>query len=180
MSARKDPMANKQSSTSRSTWLRHSSRSTPKPERLADIAKEFPIEAWLASPSIRPLLENALVQWVHWTAEKLMPSGKEHNVSDRAAADTFEWARALGDTLSRAAPLIDETLMARLIGPFLVEGDAALAVLARFTDRLVCRHVLDASAVTAGTQKLLDTCLDRLLDDRTFQARCTAMTCHRW
>lgn len=136
---------------------------------VADIAKEFPIEAWLASPRIRPLLENALEQWVQWTAEKLMPSGKGHNGRDRAAADTFEWARALGDILSRVAPLINETLMARLIGPFLVEGDAALAVLARFTDRLVCRHVLDAATVAPGTLKLLDACLDRVLADRAFQ-----------
>lgn len=138
-------------------------------KEVAGIAKEFPIEAWLASAHIRPLLENALEQWVQWTAEKLMPSGKEHNVSDRAATDTFEWSRALGDTLSRVAPLMDETLMARLIGPFMAEGDGALAVLARFTDRLVCRHVLDAAIVAPGTLKLLDACLDRLLADRVFQ-----------
>lgn len=138
-------------------------------KEMADLAKEFPIEAWMASPCIRPLLENALEQWVQWTAEKLMPSGKEHNVSDRAATDTFEWARALGDTLSRVAPLINDTVMARLIRPFLAEGDAALTVLARFTDHLVCRQVLDAATVEPGTLKLLDACLDRLVDDRVFQ-----------
>lgn len=136
---------------------------------VADFAKVFPIEAWLAEARIRPLLENALEQWVQWTVEKLMPSGKEHNVSDRAAADDFEWARALGDVLSRVAPLIDETLMARLIGPFLVEGDPALRVLARFTDRLVCRQILDAAKVASGTLTLLEACLDRLLADRAFQ-----------
>lgn len=138
-------------------------------KEVAGLAGEFPLEAWLHSPRTRPFLESALEQWVCWTAEKLMPAGKEHNVSDRAAADTLEWSRALGDMLARVAPLLDKALMARLIAPFLVEGDAALAVLARFTDRLVCRHVLDAAVIPDGTIDLLRVCLERVLQDRVFR-----------
>lgn len=138
-------------------------------KEVADLAGEFPLEAWLHSSRTCSLLESALEQWVRWTGEKLMPAGKEHNVSDRAAADTLEWSRALGDMLARVAPLLDKSLMARLIAPFLVEGDAALAVLARFTDRLVCRHVLDAAVIPDGAIELLEVCLERALQDRVFR-----------
>ncbi len=136
---------------------------------VAKIVNDFPIETWLASPHMRPLFEKALEQWVRWTAEKLMPSGKEHNVSDRASADIFEWARALGGILSRVSPLLDDAFMRHVLAPFLVDGDAALAVLARFTDHMVCRHVFDAAIVPVGTVGLLDACLDRFLRDRTFE-----------
>jgi hypothetical protein len=58
-----------------------------------------------------------------------------------------------------------------LIKPFLADDEEALSVLARFADRTVCRHIFDAATIPENTIPLLDDCVSRVLQDRTFKPK---------
>ncbi len=99
-----------------------------------------------------------------------MPSWQTDKRSDKKRTDLFEWNTALGDLLARVVPFVSlDVARNTLIKPFLAEDDEALSVLARFANRLVLRHVCDAPTIPASAIPLLDDCVSRVLDDRTFE-----------
>jgi hypothetical protein len=127
---------------------------------------KMPLEAWMASDSVRPLLEPLLLDLVNWMTESLMKR------SDKKRTDLLEWNGTLGDLLARVVPFVSLD-MARntLIKPFLADDEEALSVLARFADMVVRRHVFDAAIIPANAIPLLDDCVSRVLDDRTFKPK---------
>jgi hypothetical protein len=134
----------------------------------AGLLSEFPVEAWCQSPQLKELFRLALKQWVAWTAEKVMPPWSDHR-QDRRVAETMEWAHALGDLVARAAPFFElEFVREVLLRPFLSKDEEGLLFLAPFGTAIVCRHVLDAPVVPAGTFELLDACVERVFIDRAF------------
>jgi hypothetical protein len=133
---------------------------------------KMPLEAWMASGTLRPLLEPLLFDFVKWTAESLMPSWQTKKRSDKKRTDLFEWNWSLGDLLARAAPFVPLNVARNeLFKPFLADDEEALSVLARFADRSVCRHVFDAATIPQNIIPLLDDCVSRVLQDRTFKPK---------
>jgi hypothetical protein len=131
---------------------------------------KMPLEAWMASDAYRPLLGPLLLDLVNWTTDSLMPSWQMEKHSDKKRTDLFEWNRSLGDLLARVVPFVSlDVARNTLIKPFLADDEAALSVLARFTDMVVRRHVCDAATIPANAIPLLDDCVSRVLDDRTFK-----------
>lgn len=137
----------------------------------ANLLAKMPFEAWMASDAYRPLCEPLLLDLVNWTAESLMPSWQTEKTSDKKRSDLFEWNRKLGDLLARVIPFVSlDVVRNTLIKPFLADDEEALAVLARFADMVVRRHVFDAAMIPANAIPLLDDCVSRVLSDRTFKA----------
>ena len=126
----------------------------------------------MASDTFRPLLEPLLVDLVKWTAESIMPSWRTKKRSDKKRTDLFEWNRSLGDLLARVAPFIAlDVARNGFIKPFLEDDEEALSVLARFADMAVRLHVFDAATIPANIIPLLDDCVSRVLQDRTFKPK---------
>jgi hypothetical protein len=133
---------------------------------------KMPLEAWMAFDTFRPLLEPLLLDLVNWTAESLMPSWQTKKRSDKKRTDLFEWNRSLGDLLARVVPFVAlDVARTTLIKPFLADDEEALSVLARFADMAVRRHVFDAATIPANVIPLLDDCVSRVLQDRTFKPK---------
>lgn len=131
---------------------------------------KMPLEAWMASDIYRPLVEPLLHDLVTWTAESIMPSWRTEKDSDKRRTELFEWDRTLGDLLSRVIPFVSlDTARNTLIKPFMADDEDALSVIARFADRVVCRHVFDAETIPANAIPLLDDYVGRVVNDRTFK-----------
>jgi hypothetical protein len=131
---------------------------------------KMPLEAWMASDTYRPLLEPLLFDLVNWTTESLMPSWQTEKHSDRERTHLFEWNKVLGDLLARVVPFVSlEVARNTLIERFLANDEEALSVLARFADGIVLRHICDAGTIPANAIPLLDDCVSRVLNDRTFE-----------
>ena len=134
----------------------------------ASVFQHLPLEAWCQSDIYRPLLQRALKQFVAWTSERLMPSGRERGPDDDLAR-MIQWTRLLGDLLARAAPYYETEMVRReFLTPFLTDDENGLLVLAPFADRTVVRHVLDASTIPSNTFDLLNDCVERVVRDRVF------------
>jgi hypothetical protein len=127
----------------------------------------------MASGAHRSHTEAMLLDLVAWTAESLLPSWRDtmkKGRSDDKRSDLHEWSAAFGDVLARAAPLVTlDVARNSLLAPFLVEDEEALAIIASFADKLVCRHVFDAAVIPANAIPLLEDCVTRVLNDRIFQ-----------
>ena len=133
---------------------------------------KMPFEAWIASDTFRPLLEPLLFDLVRWTAESLMPSWQTEKRSDKKRTDLFEWNSSLGYLLARVAPFVWlDVARNELIKPFLADDEEAFSVLARFADMAVRRHVFDAATIPQNIITLLDDCVSRVLQDRTFKPK---------
>ncbi|MDE2166775.1 MAG: hypothetical protein KGJ66_10630 [Alphaproteobacteria bacterium] len=131
---------------------------------------KMPIEAWMTSDAYRLLLEPLLFDLVKWTSESLMPLWQAEKPSDKKRTDLFEWNRTLGDLLARVVPFVPLNVARNiLVKPFLVDDEEALSVLARFADMIVRRHICDAATIPANAIPLLDDCVSRVLNDRTFK-----------
>ena len=138
----------------------------------AKLLPKCPLEAWMASKTYRPLVEPLLFALVNWTTESLMPSWQTEKRSDRRRTDLFEWNRTLGDLLARVVPFVAlDVARNTLIKPFLADDEETLSVLARFADRSVTRHVFDAATIPANIVPLLDDCVSRVLQDRSFKPK---------
>ncbi len=139
----------------------------------AKLFAKMPLESWLVSESYRPHMEAMLFDLVAWTKESLVPSWRAKSKKDRnddRRSDLHEWSAEFGDVLARTAPLVTlDAARNSLIGPFLIEEEEALSVLASFADKTVRRHVFDAAVIPANTITLLDDCVTRLINDRVFQ-----------
>jgi hypothetical protein len=127
---------------------------------------------WCQSDAYRPKIQALLAQLAQWTSDRLMPSW--HDDKSRRDKETylFEWDRALGSMMARAAPFLDlEWMRKNLVQPFLVEDEEALRVLAAFAENVVLRHVIDAPSVPLNAFPLLDDCVARVIGDRMFRPK---------
>ncbi len=132
----------------------------------------FPIEAWCESETYRPMFAKTLKELCAWTAERLMPSWQtgRRRRSDRTGTHLIEWNGVLGDVLARAAPFFEAQRLRRdFLGPFLVNDEEGLEVLASFVHMTVIRHVIDAPTIPGNTFELLGDVVDRVIADPVFQ-----------
>ena len=58
-----------------------------------------------------------------------------------------------------------------LVKPFLADDEEALSVFARFADMAVRRHVFDAPTIPQNIITLLDDCVSRVIQDRSFKPK---------
>ena len=138
----------------------------------AKLLPKFPLEAWMASDSVRPLLEPLLLELVKWTSESNVPSWRTKKRRAEKRTDLFEWNRSLGDLLARIAPFVSlDAARNAFIKPFLADDEEALSVLARFADCTVRRYILDAPTIPENTIPLLDDCVSRVLQDDSFRPK---------
>ena len=136
------------------------------------IFKQFPIDRWCESNTFSPLFASAIEQMVDWTAERIMPSWRDPKDRKDRGTNLYEWLSYLGDMIARAVPFYGEQwIRNHLLSPFLPHDDGALHVIANFTDMTIRRHVLDAKDIPEGVFGLLDTCLDRVIGDPTFDPK---------
>jgi hypothetical protein len=141
-------------------------------QKASKLLTKMPLEAWMASDTYRPLLVPSLLDLVNWTTESLMPSWQKEKRSDSKRTDLFEWNRGLGYLLAKVAPFVPLDVMRNeLIKPFLADDEEALSVLARFADKAIRRYVFDAATIPENIMPLLDDCVSRVLQDRTFKPK---------
>ncbi|QTB99413.1 ATP-binding protein [Alcaligenes sp. SORT26] len=140
------------------------------PRRAEKHLGDFPIEKWCTSDETKPLVLALVKSLVNWTILRMNPPKGMEQRRD-CASDLIGWDNALGDVLARAAPFFDLAVIeGQLLAPFLQNHDNnSLNVIAAFTDRLVTRHVLDATKIPAGTFELLGLCADHVISDSTFR-----------
>lgn len=141
------------------------------PQFAAKVFLMFPMETWCQSAIFKPMFTDALLQWVHWTSERLLPSWQDNDGRRRRnqSTDLFEWKDALGDIIARVAPFYElGWVHDQLLRPFLGDDEESLDIVAQFADRTVCRHVLDAPEIPSNSIPLLEICADRVLADSTF------------
>ena len=135
---------------------------------------KMPLEAWMSSDTYRPLFEPFLLSLVAWTTESIMPSWQagDDRQRDSRRTDLLEWNRTHADLVARAVPFVSlDVARNSFVKPFLPDNEDALCVLANFADKLVLRHICDADAIPANAIPLLDDCVSRVLEDRTFNPK---------
>jgi hypothetical protein len=138
----------------------------------AKLMAKLPLEVWMVSDIVRPLLEPLLLDLVKWTSDSIMPPWQTKRHSDKKRTDLFEWNRSLGDILARVAPFVSlDAARSTFIKPFLADDEEALSVLARFADMAARRHVFDAATIPANVIPLLDDCVSRVLRDESFRPK---------
>jgi hypothetical protein len=129
----------------------------------------FPIEEWCRSDVYRSKIQSLLVDLARWTAERLMPPWDDGKSRRDKETHLFEWDRTLGTILARALPFFDlQWVREHFFKPFSPDDEEALRVLAQFAESIVNRHVLDAKDIPNNALPLLDDCVQRVIDDRTF------------
>ena len=139
-------------------------------QSVAGIFRHLPIEPWCESDAIRPELRTTLKEFVVWTSERLMLSSRERRRRrGGTVVDLIPWMSCLGGLLGRAAPRFETEVVRNIIlGPFLCDDEDALSVIGAFARSTVARHVLDAETIPSQVFELLDICVDRVVNDRTF------------
>jgi hypothetical protein len=138
----------------------------------AKIFIDFPIEVWCQSSTYRPLWQAALSSLVTWTAERLMPTWHDRTKRRDRPTDLFEWDATFGDLLARSASFFETSWVRQhFLAPFIADDENALRVLAKFAEKTVTRHVLDAVQVPANTLDLLIDCVGRVIRDRMFDPK---------
>jgi hypothetical protein len=138
----------------------------------AKLLPKFPLEAWMTSDTVRPLLEPLLLDLAKWTSESNMPSWQTKKRRADKRTDLFEWNRSLGDLLARVAPFVSlDAARSAFIKPFLADDEEALSVLASFVDSVVRRHIFDAPTIPENAIPLLDDCVSRVLRDGSFRPK---------
>jgi hypothetical protein len=133
---------------------------------------KMPLEAWMRSDTYRPLFEPFLLDLVKWTTESLMPSWQteEDRRRDNRHTELLEWNRTLANLMAQAVPFVSlDVARDTFVKPFLPDDEDALSVLANFADKVVLRHVYDAQTIPANVIPLLDDCVSRVVQDRTFK-----------
>lgn len=133
---------------------------------------KMPLEAWIRSDNYRPLFEPFLVDLVKWTTESLMPSWQTDGDRrrDNRHTELLEWNKTLADLMVRAVPFVSlDVARDTFVKPFLAIDEGALSVLANFADKVVLRHVCDAQTILANVIPLLDDCVSRIVQNRTFK-----------
>ncbi|MCS4251015.1 NACHT domain-containing NTPase [Pseudomonas sp. BIGb0164] len=136
------------------------------------ILAKLPIEAWMVSDVYRPLLVPLILDLVNWTSEKINPVWRAAKRGSDGDADLFEWNRVFGDILARSAPFfaLDQARNELLI-PFMADDENSLAIITRFADMAVRRHICDANQIPETIIPLLDDCVSRVLGDETFNPK---------
>ncbi|MGX9443834.1 NACHT domain-containing protein [Nitrobacteraceae bacterium UC4446_H13] len=133
---------------------------------------KMPIEEWMGVEPYRSLFEPFLHNLVKWTTESIMPSWQteDDRRRDNRHTELLEWNRALADLMARAVPFVSlDVARDTFVKPFLPDDEDALSVLANFADKVVLRHVCDAQTIPANVIPLLDDCVSRVVQDRTFK-----------
>ncbi|PLY14975.1 MAG: ATP-binding protein [Sedimenticola sp.] len=139
-------------------------------KQAAEVLQRIPLDEVLNS-SAKSVLLDFLASVLDWTNQKNAPPWLKPGRRDRSATQIFEWTHTLGSRLGHVAglmPLAD--FQARFLDPILeLEGDNCWSLLSPFTSTFVCAYVYDAPVVPVDTVAILDLCLARLLQDRSFK-----------
>lgn len=135
----------------------------------AKLFAHFPLEEWCKSDVYREKTGEFLAELARWTAERLMPVWHDSKKRRDKQTDLFHWDHALGKMFARVVPFFDVGWMREnFIKPFSKADEEALRVLAEFADTTVTRHILDAENVSPNALAVLDDCVQRVINDRTF------------
>lgn len=133
-----------------------------------DLIPHFPIESWAVSAEHLSALLAYADELVRWTADRLFPSWEDRRDRDRAAANFYEWMSALAIFVARMAILVPNGY-ARFIDPMTKHEDrVVLTFLSDVTDAITKRYIYDAAAVSEEALSLLGACMDRMLEEDTF------------
>ena len=137
-------------------------------QHAAEILQRVPVAAIMAS-SGRAHFIDALESFVCWTLDTINPIWRTEQRRSRERGDTYlyEWERQLGQMVARTAPYLSAgEVHERLLRPILAQPDEiAMRFLAPFTVSLVCGEVLDAPTIRDETIFLLQTVLERVLEN---------------
>ncbi len=134
----------------------------------ADVFARIPVEEILRSDA-KNAIEAAFTGHLAWTILKMSPPGAKPGRQNRASRH-FEWTHSFGQALGRmigcypyseAKPLFLDPI-------FGLEDEACWDLLNPVIDMYVRRYVYDGASVPDDAPELLQTCLERVLSDRTF------------
>jgi hypothetical protein len=135
----------------------------------AKVIALIPYQRVLTSEA-RDQLLDLLSGQLAWTIAKLSPPWVKPGRRDRDSPKIFEWTHELGRTLGRVAGLCSlAEVSAKFLDPiFALEGKHCWELLSPLVDTYICVYVYDAKEMPVEAVQLLSACLERLLQDRTF------------
>jgi hypothetical protein len=130
----------------------------------AEVVARLPIEEMIASDA-REYLVDGLQHFLAWTRDTVDPLWRTAATRDITRTELYEWEAALGVAMARVVPSLDyEAAYSRLVAPMCAFDDAtALRLLRWFTRALVCRSVMDATAIAPATVRLLQNVAARVV-----------------
>lgn len=136
------------------------------------VLKLAPIETIMLDSDRRNQFMRLFDNLLSWTLEKINPSWLDASKkSDRKKTELLEWKRELSRLLANISGYLDtDVVRARFLNPILVQEDElCVSFLAPFISTFTCMYILDAKTVGRNAIQILDSCIERLLLDHTFQ-----------
>ncbi|MFW0753684.1 NACHT domain-containing protein [Pseudomonas sp. H11T01] len=135
----------------------------------ANVLEKVPVAAVMESTA-RVNYIDALEAFVYWTLDTINPEWRteQRRARERGNGNLYEWQDQLSRMVASIAPYLPaHEILERLLRPILAQSDEiAMRLLAPFTWSVVCRDVLDAPEIRDDTLRLLETVLERTLENR--------------
>jgi hypothetical protein len=136
----------------------------------SEILNRIPLDDIIKSSAKNKLLDF-LTGALTWTNDKNSPPWIKPGRRDRTSAQIFEWTNSLGSKLGQVAGLLPLTdFQTRFLDPILeLEGDSCWDLLSPFADTYIRAYLYDAAVVPDDAIKVLDLCIERLLQASAFK-----------
>ncbi len=137
------------------------------------VLSQAPIDKIMLDPARQEQFLRLCDGLLAWTMDKINPSWEkdESDRRDRKGTQLLEWRPKLSHLLARISGYLDaNTVRTKFLDTiFSQEDELCVSFLTPYVSILICRHVLDAKIVRPNVLEILDSCLDRILEDQTFK-----------
>lgn len=129
----------------------------------------IPIEKFMSHPALKKKLLVLGEQLLHWTLERLSPPWEDRFGS--RSSNLVQWCSHLSSFFAKMSVFLDpheveELFLSKISN---LEDDVCLSFLSTFSGVFTCLSVLDADEVTDNYFTVIDQCLERTLQDKTFE-----------
>ena len=137
------------------------------------VLKLAPVEKIMTNSVRRTQFLKLCEELLLWTLERINPSWKEDKDArrDRKKSELLEWKREFSGLLARVAGHLDaEIVQVKFLEPiFRQDNELCESFLAPFISLFTCIYIIDANEVRPDATKVLDLCIDRVLQDDVFR-----------
>jgi len=137
------------------------------------VLERVPLYKVMNDPARREQFLRLCDSMLAWTLEKINPTWEkdESEKEERRGTELLEWRHEFSKIYAMIAGHMDsKTVQGRFLDKiFAQKDDVSYSFLAPFVNLYICMYVLDAKTVEHGVIKILDSCVDRILKDRSFK-----------
>jgi hypothetical protein len=137
------------------------------------VLAQAPIDKIMLDPARQKQFLHLCHSLLSWTIDKINPPWEENesNRVDRRETELLEWRQKFSHLFANVAGYLDaNTVQSEFLDTIFTQEDKiCISFLAPLVSIFICRHVLDAETVRQDVLEVLDSCLDRILEDQTFK-----------